>query len=322
MKLFFKRHWGIFLSEIFFLIFLLGIIYLAGFRDLLMLVYVTLLFFLFQIGLFFFLYYRQKNLWHYLENKIPFYSLKKDPSDFSKDIYKRQALDLNEKNHALKTLKEQQQKHLEFMELWVHQMKTPLSVLNLLSQEKEISPKSLTPEIYRLKEGLTLALNLSRAENFSKDFILEEINLRTLCQKAITEQKQMFIAKNIYPRLEVPDTFLITDEKWLLFICQQLLSNSLKYAKEKSQITFYTKTINQQLTLYLKDEGLGISKRDLHRVTEPFYTGENGRNYPDATGMGLYLVKTICTQLDITLHIHSQKNLGTTISLTFPKNAD
>ncbi len=196
-------------------------------------------------------------------------------------------------------------------------MKTPVTVIDLLSKEDVISKKELQQENKRLKEGLDLVLNVSRLTNFKEDFILKRHSLKALCQKAVNEEKEGFVYRQIFPQVELEDVEVIVDEKWFLFVLSQILQNSLKYTTANGRIILMTQQVNQKVQLEITDTGVGIPEKDLPRLTRPFFTGENGRKYPNATGMGLYLVKEITEKMDISFEITSEKGKGTTILLTF-----
>ena len=207
------------------------------------------------------------------------------------------------------------------MNLWVHQMKTPLSVLEMMAQNKQLSPPAVLTETQRLKNGLNIALNEARlSAGFQTDFVLKKLSLTHVVSSAINTQKTAFIQRNIYPAISIPEEMMIiSDEKWLAFMIEQLLTNSLKYSYSEGKIDVTAIAHEETIQLMMTDYGVGIPASDLPRVKRPFFTGENGRTFGEATGMGLYLVNQVAEGLDIQLQIDSIFGQGTTITLVFPK---
>ena len=293
------------------------IIWLAGFSDWLIFGYGLLIFFVLIFSALIFSYLTHRHLWRFLSGTEPFSAVKNDSGSLSQDLFAATKKELNKKDGEIQRLRHQQQQYQEFMNLWVHQMKTPVTVIDLLSQEKVIAPLALKAENERLKSGLNLALNLVRTDAFEKDFTLENLSLKTLVTKAIQQQKISFITRNIFPKINFSDVEVLTDEKWFLFILEQIITNSVKYSADESTVDFSTDVTDKTIALHITDHGIGIPEQDIRRVTQPFFTGDNGRKYPEATGMGLYLADKVATELDIALTLNSVVNKGTTITLTF-----
>lgn len=265
-------------------------------------------------------YFTKKELYHFIAGKIPrIYA--RDSSLLSRQLKEKMEEELKREEQVILRQRKRQEQQIQFMNLWVHQMKTPLSVLELLAQKNQLEPAEVLVQTQRLKNGLSMALNEARLGNdFEKDFVLQRVNLKETVQKVINSQKTSFIQQKIYPQLEMPDTlFVISDEKWLQFIIEQLISNSLKYSPETSYLKFRAEETQTAICLKVIDEGIGIPKSDLPRVVQPFYTGENGRKYGEATGMGLYLTHQLAQELQIKMTIESQVDIGTTVTLMFCK---
>ncbi|WP_028596773.1 sensor histidine kinase [Paenibacillus assamensis] len=221
----------------------------------------------------------------------------------------------------LKTWERKQQEHLTFMNQWVHQMKTPLSVIELIIQDGEdIDPTSISEETDRLRQGLEMVLYMSRLETFAQDFHVDRVSLHAVVKEAIKDNKGFFIRSYVYPENVVPEElFVETDVKWLRFVIYQLLSNAIKYSagsREKVTISAYTE--GRSVFLEVIDRGAGIPKQDVSRVFRAFYTGENGRAYRESTGMGLYLVKEVVDKLHHNISLESTVGAGTTVRIEFP----
>ncbi|USB34347.1 sensor histidine kinase [Paenibacillus sp. YPG26] len=214
-----------------------------------------------------------------------------------------------------------QQEHLVFMNQWVHQMKTPLSVIELITQNEEDSTfENIAEEADRISRGLEMVLYMARLETFEQDFQVDKARLRDIVQDVIHENKLYFIRSSVYPDNQIPDTYTVqTDAKWLRFMLQQIVSNAIKYsAGSRSTVTFTAFCHETDLCLEVRDSGIGIPKSDLARVFRPFFTGENGRTYKESTGMGLYLVKEVADRLGYAIELESALSRGTTVRIRFP----
>ncbi|UOQ92628.1 sensor histidine kinase [Halobacillus shinanisalinarum] len=216
------------------------------------------------------------------------------------------------------------QQHIDFVQQWVHQMKTPLSVIKLaLNQEKDAVStefyRSMEEEYEKLQLGLDLALYQARIDRFDRDFLVEKVTVRELAQTTIQDFKSSFIRNRVYPVIEIDnETIVETDEKWMRFVFQQLTANAIKYSSDtKKQMTYAARRVEGTVEFTLADPGVGIPKQDLTRVFDPFFTGENGRHFHESTGMGLYLSKEICDQMGHDLTIESIEGEGTIVHIVF-----
>lgn len=225
-----------------------------------------------------------------------------------------------------------------FMSRWAHQMKTPVSIIDATLQEEEKAghcpPEllgSLREEADRLAEGLELMLSSARLGDFRADFVVHRIDIADAVRRAINEQRRAFIRRQVYPLLDAPATPILadTDEKWFRFVIGQLLTNAIKYSRprgaaseagEAKQVTVKVESGQNAVTVSVSDQGVGILEQDIGRVFEPFFTGENGRIYPEATGMGLYLAREVCDRLGHRIGIESEPGRGTTVTVTILTN--
>jgi len=256
------------------------------------------------------------------------------PDDLSKeyDIFKEllirnYTLYKNELERYKKTHKIQ----MDFNNRWIHQMKTPVSVIRLLlerEKDKNIDEKtknsydSIEEEIEKLSHGLNMALYTLRLNDFEMDFKVEEANLLKIVRDVINENKNAFIVNSIYPKILSEESFMVkTDKKWIKFVINQIISNSIKYSKVKQidnkSINISAHSKEDKTMLCIKDNGVGIPKQDLERVFDPFFTGKNGRTYSESTGMGLYLSKDILKRLGHDINVESSHGEGTQVSVIF-----
>lgn len=216
---------------------------------------------------------------------------------------------------------DQKEEHLMFMDRWVHQMKTPLSVIELTAQTlEEPESSSIREETDRMRNGLNTVLYMARLRTIEQDFQIKPVILSKLVHEVNQENKRFYIRNEVYPRLiEARKGITVeTDEKWLFFILSQLVHNAVKYSAGKSKqmiISLYER--KGKAVLEVKDFGIGIPKEDQKRIFNKFYTGENGRKFRESTGMGLYLVKEVLEKLDHELEMESAVEEGTTVRIIF-----
>ncbi|WP_172254287.1 sensor histidine kinase [Saccharibacillus deserti] len=207
---------------------------------------------------------------------------------------------------------------ITFIHQWVHQMKTPLSVMHLaLRQEPDPFFDGLREEIDKLKKGLDTVLYTSRLEAFEQDFAVEPVLLGRLVGTVTAEHKNLCIRHRVFPDIRVDDRLtILTDEKWLAFAIGQLLTNAVRYsAGTSSRMEIAADMQGREACLEIRDSGVGIPGGDLGRVFDPYFTGENGRRFGESTGMGLYLVREIAARLGHRIEIESRQGQGTTVRL-------
>ena len=167
------------------------------------------------------------------------------------------------------------------------------------------------------------ALFYARSNTVEKDYIIRKIELKDIVNASILKNKTQLIQNKISINTKELDRIVYTDSKWCIFIISQLLQNAIKYSKsENKQIEIYSEEKRENTVLHIKDNGIGINKKELTRVFEKGFTGENGRiTGKKSTGIGLYLCQKLCKKLCIGIEIKSEKKLGTEVQLFFPKGS-
>jgi two-component system, OmpR family, sensor histidine kinase YxdK len=231
------------------------------------------------------------------------------------DISQEQYRLYKEQLHAYEN---KQRDHTTFIQQWVHQMKTPISVIHLLLQnEDDPTAESVREEVDRIKRGLETVLYIARLDRFEQDFLIEPVTLRSLVQNVLAENKRLFIRNQVYPEVKVDENWRVeSDDKWLAFVLNQLLTNAVRYSAGKSnKVTIRAYERGGHAILEVQDYGIGIPAEDIRRVFKPYFTGENGRKYPESTGMGLYLVKEICGRLHHGVEMESEVGEGTIVRI-------
>ncbi|MEK5238720.1 sensor histidine kinase [Paenibacillus sp. FSL L8-0470] len=213
------------------------------------------------------------------------------------------------------------EEHIHFINQWVHAMKTPLSVIHLIIQDKDGPPfTAIGDELDRLKKGLDTVLYTARLDTFEHDFYVEQLELADVVRGVTSEQKRLFIRKRVFPAIAMDSGITITsDEKWLTFVLTQLITNALRYTVEEGRVVHFRGYLQEKgrAVLEVRDEGVGIPPGDLPRVFDAHFTGVNGRSFQESTGMGLYLVKQICSKLGHEVEISSEVGKGTAVRIIF-----
>ncbi|REK75654.1 sensor histidine kinase [Paenibacillus paeoniae] len=211
--------------------------------------------------------------------------------------------------------------HVTFMNRWVHQMKTPLSVLELMLQEEgDERSASMREETDRLRKGLEMVLYMSRLETFEQDFAVERIGLRELTNEVILNNRRLFIRSGVFPEMKADNDLEVhADRKWLFFIIEQLIYNAVKYSEPGSgcKVVIAAFRDKRGTLLEIRDQGAGIPSSDMMRIFQPYFTGENGRRFKESTGMGLYLVKSVMDRMGYRIEAESKVGEGTVMRLVF-----
>ncbi len=209
--------------------------------------------------------------------------------------------------------KEQQarQEMVDYYTMWAHQIKTPIAAMRLLLSEDSAHDRELLSELFKVEQYVGMVLSYLRLNGDSTDFVIRRYPLEPIVRHTVRKYAPLFIRKKIGLELLDVDCTVLTDEKWLSFVIEQLLSNALKYTN-KGKITIY---MEQPKTLIIEDTGIGIAPEDLPRICERGFTGYNGRTDKAATGIGLYLCREILYKLSHTLNITSEPGKGTQVRL-------
>ncbi|MGN7477636.1 sensor histidine kinase [Solibacillus silvestris] len=204
---------------------------------------------------------------------------------------------------------------------WVHEMKSPLTALQLLIEKVEQTDlqERIENEWLRLYLLLDQQLHATRLMTIEMDNRMEKVQLKNILIQEIKALRSWCFEKHIAIELEFVDVTVQTDAKWLSFIIRQILSNAVKYSEVGGEIRVSTAVIEEQIVLQIHDDGIGIKREDLPRIFRKSYTGTIGRETSAATGMGLYLAKQAADSLHILLAIESTEGIGTNAKITFPK---
>lgn len=226
------------------------------------------------------------------------------------------------KNNSDREIEQKQDKKLQKVMIYrfVHQMKTPLSVLKLICENhsEEEDYKKIGRNVNTIEYNLNQILNIYRLDEFKNDFVSEKVLLKNICKECINGLKDYFISSKIYPKLDInEDIYVYSDSKWLKLIIHQILTNAIKYSNSTQTVSVTAKKEDDKVYLSITDTGVGIEKADLRSIFDLFYIGKNGRNNADSSGIGLYIVKRVSEYLGHKVEVESEIGKGTKMTIIF-----
>ena len=209
----------------------------------------------------------------------------------------------------------------EYIETWVHEIKTPIASTKLILENDDSNLSSkINYEMKRVERFIEQVLYYARSSDVSKDYIINEFSLRDVVMKAVKSNSRDFINKNIKLNIKAIEGSIFSDAKWVEFIINQIIINAVKFSiANKGKVSIFSKINENNIVLTIEDNGVGISEKDIDRVFEKGFTGENGRKFGKSTGIGLYLCKKLCDKLGIGINLTSKEGLGTKVNIVFPQ---
>lgn len=276
-------------------------------------------------------YYKKRKFYDFLLNNLELLDKKYlinemiyRPSFYEGKILFDSLYEINKSmNEEIKKYSLNLQDFKEYIEMWIHEVKLPLSSINLIvHNHKELSNKKMIEQLKRIDDDVEQVLYYVRSENAEKDYLINDTNLKKVISNIAIKNKDILLEKNIEFIAENTDINVLTDSKWLEFIVGQIISNSIKYMKDNkdSYIKISTVETENEVSLKVYDNGIGISNKDIVKVFDKTFTGHNGRKIGTSTGMGLYIVKKLCNKLGHKIRIASQENEFTEVEIIFNKN--
>ena len=201
---------------------------------------------------------------------------------------------------------------VDYYTVWAHQIKTPIASMRLTLQNEDTPlSRKLLSDLFRIEQYVEMIMAFLRLDSTSSDYVFKEHNIDTIIRQAVKKYANEFIDRKISLVYNPIDYTVVTDDKWLSFVIEQILSNALKYT-QKGSIKIY---MNENMMLCIEDTGIGIAPEDLPRIFEKGYTGYNGRSDKKASGLGLYLCKRICKNLDTGITVLSEIDKGTIVRI-------
>lgn len=268
-------------------------------------------------------YNNTKKLLDNIDQKYLITEMIKEPNFIDGKIFLEYLYEIDKSMHEhVNKYKINSKDFIEYIELWCHEIKTPLATTNLIieNNNNEIT-LSIKEEIDKIDNFIEQVLYYARSGNVEKDYIIKKTNLKDIVNTVVKRNKKDLISKKI--KVEISDLNIVdTDSKWIEFILNQILINSIKYSKEKdSIIKIYSSENKNNVVLYIEDNGIGIDSNEIDKVFDKGFTGTNGRKKYKSTGIGLYLCKKLCDKLGHNISLTSKKDEGTKVMIVFPKSS-
>lgn len=211
----------------------------------------------------------------------------------------------------------------EYIEMWIHEIKVPIASLVLqIHNNKDKKSKDILKKINKIDELTEQILYYVRTESIEKDYLIKDSNLNKIVGEVALKNKDYLLENKINFVCDNLNYDVLTDSKWLVFILNQIVNNSIKYKKEKGDaiLKIYAENNKTSVKLIIEDNGIGIIESDLPRVFDKSFTGYNGRIRHKSTGMGLFIAKSLCDRLGHKIEIESKQNEYTKVIITFSKN--
>lgn len=225
-------------------------------------------------------------------------------------------------NECVKNLELQTQDFKEYIEMWIHEVKIPISSLVLMAHNhSDKFDKKTIEQIRRIENYVDQVLYYVRSENAEKDYLIKETKLNKLISSVALKNKDDLLENKIDLIVDNIDINVNTDSKWLEFILNQIVNNSIKYhSNNNSYIKIYTETNKDIINLIIEDNGIGIDSNDLPSVFNKTFTGHNGRGLAKSTGMGLFIAKNLCNKLGHKIYVESKRNEYTKVIISISNN--
>lgn len=256
-----------------------------------------------------------------LEERYLLPEIMQEPEKADEQVF-YQIMKMSEKSmlERIGEVQRERKEYKEYIEQWIHEVKTPITAIKLICENNRCSfTRDLMVELENINRFTEQALYYARSEHTENDYSVREIRLSNVVHGAIADNKYLLRQNNVTVTVDNVEYSIYSDDKWLRFILDQLISNAVKYRIDQPVLHFSAVKENDRVILSVEDNGIGIPQSDLSRIFEKGFTGQNGRIIHSSTGIGLYLCKRLCDKLGIGISASSEGK-GTTISLSFRIN--
>lgn len=274
-------------------------------------------------------FYKKKNFYDDLINcikeldkKYLVLELIDEPDFYEGKIFVRALYEINKSmQEHIKQYENKTNNFKEYVELWIHEIKIPLSALLLITYESKNISKEVIEQVKEIEDLVEQVLYYVRSENAEQDYLITECKLSKIIRNVALRNKEILFKEKIDLIVEDSNYTVLTDAKWLEFILNQIINNSIKYKKNNnSYIKILTQVDENKTTLIIEDNGIGISISDLPKIFNKSFTGKNGRIIKKSTGIGLFIVKNLCDKLGHRIEVNSKENEYTRVNIIFLKN--
>lgn len=209
----------------------------------------------------------------------------------------------------------------DYVEMWIHEIKLPISALSLMNYNEKADMQSYRRQVDKISHYVEQILYYVRADNPQEDFLMKKCSIKEMVHEVLLEQKETLIAEKFTIAQKDMDAIVVTDAKWLKFMLGQIIGNSVKYKKGgQGYLGFEVTETEESVTLSIEDHGIGVPTTDIKRVFDKSFTGNNGRQVAASTGMGLYICQKMCWKLGHEIWMESEEGSFTRVGIRFGKD--
>lgn len=261
------------------------------------------------------------SIMEFLDKKYLFSEMMEKPSS----AVEREYFDIM--RHAMKSMTEhvseserKRNEYQQFIEQWIHEIKRPITASKLICENnKNEYTRKLNSQIEEIERHVERVLYYARLGYVERDYLIRKTPLNDIVEVVLTKNKQMLIQNSVRIKMGNLQHIVYCDEKWIVFVLNQIITNCVQYRKDSALISITAAENENDIELDVKDNGIGVKESEIGRIFQHGFTGSNGRNGNNSTGIGLYLCKELCQKLDIEIHAQSVLGQFTEVILSFPK---
>lgn len=257
-----------------------------------------------------------------LDRKYLFIEMVEKPtSRIEREYYAIIRLALKSMTEHVSQTQREMSEYRNFIEQWVHEIKRPVTTTELICENyKNGHTRKIRFQMEEIERHIERVLYYARLGHVEKDYIISENTLNKIVEDVLAKNKLLLIQNNIQVNMQNLEYSVYSDKKWIIFILNQIIINSVQYKREPSEITFYAVKEDNSVKLVVRDNGIGIKESEITRIFQLGFTGSNGRAAKNSTGIGLYLCYELCKKMGINISASSRINEYTEITITFPVN--
>ncbi len=315
----------------FFIVYLILLLTFFAFRiDFSLIIMTSFLFFFFAIFVLLFEYFKKKSFYtnllfniEALDKAYLVLETIEKPNFYDGELLYQALYEINKSmNEFTKNLEYQLDDFKDYIEMWIHEVKVPISSLVLMAHNhKDKFDYKTLEQLKRIEDYVEQVLYYARCENAEKDYLIRKVSLNKVISNIALKNKNDLLENKVDFKVQNVSYQVFTDSKWLEFILNQIVNNSIKYRKkENSSIQISASEDSKKVTLTILDNGIGIPSFDLPKVFQKSFTGYNGRVMTKSTGMGLFIAKNLCEKLGHRIEILSEEGKYTKVNIIFSKN--
>lgn len=247
--------------------------------------------------------------------------IEKPTSNIEREYYNIIRLSLKSMTDHVSQIHREMYEYRQFIEQWVHEIKHPVTTSELICENyKNEHTRKIRFQMEEIERHIERALYYARLGHVEKDYLISEITLKSIVEEVLAKNKLLLIQNNIHINIQDLEYSVYTDKKWIVFILNQIIINSVQYKSDSAEISFFAIKEDKSVKFTIKDNGIGIKESEIYRIFELGFTVSNGRTTNNSTGIGLYLCYELSKKMGIDIDVSSSLGEYTAITLNFPIN--